>query len=172
MLKQVKASLPRTIESVFFRADSGFFSGELLDLLEGFGWDYLIKVKLKNLKELLEKQQWQSVNGRNDISRRNDISICEFDYTTKSWGNTVRRFKAVRRVKEYVERDFFGNKELVPVYEYACYVSSYKEENALELHNRYKKRAESETWIEQVKSQLLAGKTLVDDFWAMIYYGS
>ncbi len=65
-----------------------------------------------------------------------------------------------------MERDFFGKKELVPVYEYACYVSSYKEENALELHNRYKKRAESETWIEQVKSQLLAGKTLVDDFWA------
>ncbi len=93
MLKQVKASLPRTIKSVFFRADSGFFSGELLDLLEAFGWDYLIKVKLKNLKKLLEKQQWQSVKGRNDIS------ICEFDYTTESWGKTVRRFKAVRRAK-------------------------------------------------------------------------
>jgi len=46
-LKEVKTSLPETIKTVFFRADSGFFSGELFDLLEFFGWDYLVKVKLK-----------------------------------------------------------------------------------------------------------------------------
>lgn len=36
-------------ENVFFRVDSGFFSGELFNLLESYGWDYLVKVKLKNL---------------------------------------------------------------------------------------------------------------------------
>lgn len=30
-LKEVKASLPATIKKVFFRADSGFFSGNLFD---------------------------------------------------------------------------------------------------------------------------------------------
>ncbi len=29
--------------------DSSFFSGKLFDFLEFFGWDYLVKVKLKNL---------------------------------------------------------------------------------------------------------------------------
>jgi len=48
-LKEVGAGLPTNITKVFFRADSGFFSGELFDLLESFGWDYLVKVKLKNL---------------------------------------------------------------------------------------------------------------------------
>jgi len=54
-LKEVGASLPTNITKVFFRADSGFFSGELFDLLESFGWDYLVKVKLKNLAGLLKK---------------------------------------------------------------------------------------------------------------------
>ncbi|MCK4629802.1 MAG: transposase [Bacteroidales bacterium] len=35
-LKEVQSSLPRNIRKVFFRADSGFFSGELFDLLESF----------------------------------------------------------------------------------------------------------------------------------------
>ncbi|MBS3769979.1 MAG: transposase [Bacteroidales bacterium] len=48
-LKEVEASLPDTIKKVFFPAESGFFKGPLLDLLEDYGWDYLIKVKLKKL---------------------------------------------------------------------------------------------------------------------------
>lgn len=156
-LKEVKASLPETIKTVFFRADSGYFGGALLDLLERYGWDYLLKVKLKNLKQVLELQEWSIVRG---------CWICEFDYTTKSWKGKVRRFKAIRTVKQYVERDFFGQKELVPIFEYACYVSSYDNKDAVELHGLYKERSTSETWIEEVKGQLLAGKTLTDDFWA------
>ena len=157
-IKEVKASLQQNIKKVFFRADSGFFSGKLLDLLEKFCWDYLIKVKLKNLQKLLEKQQWQILN--ND----KDVEICEFEYQAETW-KEKRKLKGRRTVKEYVEKDFFGKKEKVPVYEYSCYVSSY-DKNADELHELYKKRSTSETWIEQVKSQLMAGKTLTDNFWA------
>jgi hypothetical protein len=53
-LKEVKASLPKNIAKVFFRADSGFFAEGLFDLLESFCWDYLVKVKLKNLEKLLQ----------------------------------------------------------------------------------------------------------------------
>ena len=159
-LKETRASLPKTIKNVFFRADSGYFGGKLLDLLEDFEWDYLIKVKLKNLKKLLENQAWTKVVGQKDVW------FCEFEYTTDSWNGKVRKFKAIRTVKEYVERDYFGKKELIPVYQYACYVSSYIKKDAIELHELYKQRSTSETWIEQVKTQLLAGKTLTDDFWA------
>lgn len=159
-LKEVQSSLPDIMKTVFFRADSGFFGGDLLDLLESYKWNYLIKVKLKNLKQLLEKQTFKELKGQPTIS------ICEFDYTTKEWNGKVRKLKAIRTVKEYVESTYLGKIEFIPVYEYACYISSYENKDANELHELYKQRATSETWIEQVKSQLLAGKTLTDDFWA------
>jgi len=158
-LKEVEASLPKRIQHIFFRADSGFFSGNLLDLLESFSWDYLIKVKLKGLVSLLERQNWEI------IDKNNDIAICEFMYKAASW-EKARVLKAIRTVKEYVEADFFGSKKIIPVYQYACYVSSYDNLDAVELHENYKQRSTSETWIEQVKGQAMAGATLTDDFWA------
>jgi hypothetical protein len=157
-LKEVEASLPENIAKVFFRADNGFFSGKLFDLLESFGWDYLVKVKLKNLAVLLKKQEWEV------IDKQKDIAICEFAYKAGSWKD-ARILKAIRTVKEYVETDFFGESKIVPIYQYACYISTY-ELDAAGLHKIYKQRSTSETWIEQVKSHVMAGATLTGDFWA------
>jgi len=157
-LKEVEASLPKNITMVFFQADSGFFSGKLFDLLESFGRDYLVKVKLKNLVELLKKQEWEVSD------KQKDIAICEFAYKAGSW-EEARILKAIRTVKEYVETDFFGESKIVPVYQYACYISTY-EFDAAGLHKIYKQCSTSETWIEQVKSHVMAGATLTGDFWA------
>jgi len=157
-MKEVRASLPESVKKVFFRADSGFFSGALFDLLEFFGWDYLVKVKFKNLKKLLKSQIWTEVSGKKDIA------ICEFSYQAKGWGKP-RKLKAMRSVKEYVRATYFGQEQFIPVYQYVCYSSSYAL-NANELHQIYKQRSTSETWIEQVKGQAMAGGTLTDDFWA------
>lgn len=73
--------------------------------------------------------------------------------------------KAIRSVKEYVEVEYFGEKSIVPVYQYYCYISSYEIDTA-QLHEIYKQRSTSEIWIEQVKGQTMAGSTLTDDFWA------
>jgi len=157
-LKEVQSSLPRNVRKVFFRADSGFFSGNLFDLLESFSWDYLVKVKLKNLESLLKVQDWT------DVEDAKDVAICEFIYQAGSWQQT-RILKAMRTVKEYVEVSYLGELKTVPVYQYVCYVSSY-DVNAIELHELYKQRSTSETWIEQVKGHAMAGNTLTDDFWA------
>jgi len=157
-LKEVQGSLPRDIKKVFFRADSGFFSGELFDLLESFCWDYLVKVKLKNLEDLLKAQTWVDVEGFKDVA------TCEFSYQAKSWQRS-RTLKAMRTVKEYVEVSYLGEKKMVPVYQYACYISSYGMD-AIELHELYKQRSTSETWIEQLKGHVMAGSTLTDDLWA------
>jgi hypothetical protein len=157
-LKEVQSSLPRNVRKVFFRADSGFFSGDLFDLLESFSWDYLVKVKLKNLESLLKVQDWT------DVEDAKDVAICEFIYQAKSWQRS-RVLKAMRTVKEYVEVSYLGELKTVPVYQYVCYVSSY-DVNAIELHELYKQRSTSETWIEQVKGHAMAGNTLTDDFWA------
>lgn len=157
-LKEVRSSLPRTVTKVFFRADSGFFSGNLFDLLESYSWDYLVKVKLKNLEGLLKAQEWT------DVKDAKDVAICEFVYQAKSWQHS-RVLKAMRTVKEYVKVSYLGEITMVPVYQYVCYVSSY-DMDAVELHEVYKQRSTSETWIEQVKGHTMAGNTLTDDFWA------
>ncbi|MEE4285389.1 MAG: IS1380 family transposase [Mariniphaga sp.] len=157
-LKEVKSSLPETIDKVFFRADSGFFSGRLFDLLESYGWDYLVKMKLKNLEKLLQSKSWESIKGKEDVA------ICEFTYKAKGWGKP-RILRAMRSVKEYVQVEYLGEKQIVPVYQYVCYASNL-DMDATQLHELYKQRSTSETWIEQVKGQTMAGATFTDDFWA------
>ena len=157
-LREVEASLPGSVEKVFFRADSGFFSGKLFDLLESYNWDYLVKVKLKGLKKLLGSQKWTMADAKRDIA------VCEFTYRAKGW-KKARTLRAIRTVKEYVEVGFLGRREVVPVYQYACYASSY-DKGAVELHALYRQRSVSETWIEQVKGHTMAGGTLTNDFWA------
>ena len=157
-LKEVKASLPKTVEKVFFRADSGFFSGGLFDLLDFFNWDYLVKVKLKNLEKLLQRQTWVPIQGQKDIA------ICEFIYRANGWGEP-RLLKAIRSVKEYVQVEYLGQNQIVPVFQYVCYASNL-DLDAIGLHELYKQRSTSETWIEQVKGQTMAGATLTDNFWA------
>jgi len=157
-IKQTQALLPSNIMQVFFRADSGFFNGALFDLLESFHWTYLVKVKLKNLKALLASQTWYTLPG-NPL-----LAICEFQYQGANW-NKKRTLKAIRSITEWVAVDFMGTKQWVAQYEYACYCSNLTG-NVLELHELYKQRATSETWIEQVKNQLFAGATLTDDFHA------
>ena len=73
-LKEVQSSLPRNVRKVFFRADSGFFSEGLFDFLKSFSWDYMVKVKLKNLDDLLQAQDWTYVENTKDVA------ICEFSY--------------------------------------------------------------------------------------------
>ena len=117
-----------------------------------------MKVKLKNLEDLLKAQKWTDVEGVKNVA------ICEFKYRAKSW-QCSRMLKATRSVKEYVEVSYLGEKKMVPVYQYACYISSYGMD-AIELHELYKQRSASKTWIEQLKGHVMAGSTLTDDFWA------
>jgi len=76
--------------------------------LESYGWDYLVKVKLKNLKKLLESKTWEPIKGKKDID------ICEFTYKAHGWSKS-RTLKAIRSVKEYVEVEYLGEKSIVPV---------------------------------------------------------
>ena len=157
-IRQTCALFPDHIQHVFFRADSGFFSGCLFDLLEELRWSYLVKVKMKGLKKLLERQCWRV------LPDNPHIAICEFTYKGNGWAKE-RTLKAIRTVTEWVEVEFMGQKQLAPKYEYACYCSSL-DGHAAQLHEIYKERSTSETWIEQVKTQLLAGTTLSDNFHA------
>ena len=155
-VKQIKANLPSEIDQVFFRADSGFFNGKLFDTLVGFDWNFLVKVKLKGLVKLLEKQTWVIQNKK--------ISVCTFEYKAKAWSKSYT-FMGIRILKGYDRISFFGKVEYVAVYTYICLATNI-DCTELEAYELYKQRSTSETWIEQVKGQLRAAKTLTDSFWA------
>jgi len=154
-LKQTLAILPGHIKHIFFRADSGFFSGELFDLLEEGSHQYLVKVKLKNMSDWLRKREWVKLNGK--------VSICEFSYQAKDW-KVSRRLKAIRILTGFSQYELLGVIYQAPKYEYFCYCSNLKGLNAKELHALYRARAESENWIEHTKEQLHASQTVTDDF--------
>jgi len=157
--KQIAVTLPGKISNVFYRADSGFFNGKLFDLLEELNWKYLIKVKFKGMKERFKSLDWTATD------KEGHICISEFEYKAASWSKS-RILKVIRTVEKWEQREFFGQTQMIPVYQYSCYCSNLENKTALELHDIYKERSTSETWIEQVKSQLLAGKTLTSDFHA------
>ena len=155
-MKQTLAALPPKVKKVFFRADSGFFCGPLFDLLEEKGHEYLVKAKLtRAIKWVLSAQSWVKINS--------ETAVCEFEYQAQGWSK-ARKMYAVRIVKKYVERAWFGQIELLPEYEYFCYCTNLKGLSSIKIHALYGQRAECENWIENVKNQLCAGKTITDDF--------
>jgi len=143
--KQLLANLPEKTH-LFFRADSGFFVGELLDLLEKFFHDYLIKVKLKNLIALLVAQRWVATPGRPGWEQ------CVFWHKCGNWLRS-RQFVALRQ-EQAPEPTSQPTLFKVKKYDYFCYVVSKLDDCPWTTHKRYGKRATSETWIEEAKNQM------------------
>lgn len=155
-LKQALSMIPKGIASLLVRADRGYFDGKLINVIESYhNVRYLIKVKMRNLNDLLRKQDWDKIPGMPDWE------MSEFYYQAKSW-DRKRRFVAVRKFKGMLETDsFFPFRD----YSYFCYVTNI-EESPLQLHRLYGDRGESENWIESVKNQLYAATILTKGFWA------
>ena len=153
--KECFAKLPPNVWKIFVRADSGFFNGNFLDLLESKGCEYLIKVKLKKLKQLLMRQSWRkSVHYKG-------IETSLFIHKCSTW-NKSRTFMAIRKiVKEADQYMLFPE----PEYEFFCYVTNCNI-TPMKAHKRYGERATSENWIEWCKNHMASGTILTQEFWA------
>jgi DDE family transposase len=154
-MEQALSMLPSKVASLLVRADSGYFDNKLMRVIEGFGaFQYLIKVKMRNLNSLLGKQDWDK------IPEMPGWEMCGFYHRCKGW-EKERRFVAVRK---YVGLRDAGSLFPVREYSYFCYVTNI-DESPLYLHGLYGDRGNSENWIEAVKNQLYAGTILTDNFW-------
>lgn len=153
-MKECEARINKAIK-VIVRADSGFFDGSLLDYLETVGWGYLIKVKLKNLNTLLEKQEWKII----DAKRLPGWEQTEFEYKCSVW-KKARKFKAVRQLIR-IEKGLIELRE----YQYFCYVTT-ENLHPYAAHKKYGERATCETWIEECKTHMNAGHIRTSEFWA------
>jgi hypothetical protein len=156
-MKQLLAQLPQH-HRIIFRGDSGYFVGALLEYLDALGHGYLIKVKLKNLPQLLAQQYWSPVRSQPGWQQ------CEFQYQARGW-SAPRFFVAVRQRKEIVNDH--PQEELLERedYDYFCYVTT-EPLTAWQAHRKYGERATSETWIEEAKAQIGMAHIKTDDFLA------
>jgi hypothetical protein len=151
-MKELMAGLRKGVKYLL-RADSGFFDGDLLDHLESVEAGYLIKVKLKNLDQLLAKQNWVI------STKHQGWEETTFSHQCGTWSK-ARPFVAVR-YQTGVADDMYKT----PIYDSFCYVSTEKK-SPMETHHHYGKRATSETWIEECKSQMGAGYIRTSEFLA------
>lgn len=113
MLLETKAQLPKNIKKVFFRADSGFFDVQTIACLEEMNWDYLIKVKLKNMHALLAAATWQESSK--------GIFVAEIPYRIKC---KQLMFKALKTLVSRENIDFFGKQIANESYEYAVFATN------------------------------------------------
>lgn len=157
-MKECLGRIPKRVWKIIVRGDSAFFNGALFDLLESNSIGYVIKVKMKNLQELLEKQTWQKVKNMNGVE------IAEFEYECKGWKRR-RRFVVVRILIGQLTGSSLFPDFSEPEYEYFCYVTNMKL-SPWGTHKFYGKRAASENWIDWCKNQMAGGNILTNDFWA------
>ncbi len=162
-IRQLLAYVPGNIKRIFFRMDSGFFDNNLLEVISNAGHTYLVKVKFKGMRKLLAIQNWK------EEEKKSEFSTCEFAHTFNVVSEEGKKVLITRNLKAVRVQTVSGKGSMgedIIGYDYFCYSSNLEDKNAIDLHNIYRQRGESENWIEQVKNHLLAGKTLVDDFWA------
>jgi hypothetical protein len=155
-MKQLAIQMPPKMR-ILFRGDSGFFVGELMDWPDQMGHGYLIKVKLKGLASLLDKQDWQA------IPKCPGWEQCEFLHQCGQWSRP-RRFVAVRRPATV---DNGPQKSLLtePVYVSFCYVTT-ERLTPWQTHKTYGQRATCETWLDEAKNQMGLAHVKSHDFMA------
>lgn len=154
-LQALWPQLPPSDRPYLVRADSGFFSGAVLQTLEDQDARYLITVKLRNMQTLVGRCSWESIPGAPDLA------YAEQAYQARGWPQPRTLVFVRRRVREKRTGVLFP----VEYVTYECFVTNVTDA-PVELWRLYHDRGECENWIAAVKQQLHAGTTLVDDFWA------
>lgn len=155
-VKQLLAHLPKRTRLIF-RADSGYFVGTLLDLLDARGHGYLIKVKLRNLHQLLAQQHWTAITGQPGWEQ------CQFRYRCADW-SAARTFVGVRQIRPQMDSPQLDLLQTVE-YDSFCYVTT-EALTPWQTHKKYGERATCETWIEEAKRQMGLGHLRTSSFLA------
>jgi len=159
--KECFSKLPKRVWKKIVRADSGFFSGDYFDFLESKRVAYVIKVKLKNLRRILSREELKWRKARNS-----DIyETVSFKYKCKGW-KRARRFVAIRTLKKV---DSKGNLFTLKEYEYHCFVTNIRHWSPMKVYRFYKKRSTCENWIDEVKNQCAAGQFTKQSFWSSAF---
>lgn len=160
MIKEIIANLKDDVESIVFRMDSGYFSEEIIEVLEAAGYYYLIKAKHYGTFPALayaneEKIIWDGCNDHKQISSR----MIKPAKWSKERNFIITREKKAEG-KEIQEKIFEYDE-----YDHDFYVSNMNL-TANEILNLYKKRGNCENYIKEAKYDMNVGTMLLNSFWA------
>src|SRR3989449_2041519 len=148
-LDGVCAALPKTVERVYARADSGFYCREAVEAYEKHGcWFVVSARKTSRLVDELKAARWTG-SPRADADGQ-----CEFWYQPEGWGKAYR-FIALRYVKKPKDDEAEGPAQYqlfdTPEYTYRVFVTSMK--GAIDvLAWFYNQRAGAENLIKEANN--------------------
>ncbi|MEI7775993.1 MAG: IS1380 family transposase [Verrucomicrobiota bacterium] len=157
-LREALALLPAGWKLRTVRADSGFFSEELLEFLEERGLTYIVVARLSSYvrRKAVGLRQWIHIDE--------NYAVSEFEAQLFGW-KKPRRFVVVRELvrdtKEAVGRKLLD----VPGYTFRIFVTN-RVEDALVLWRDYNQRAIIEQRIEELKAELNADGFCMKQFFA------
>lgn len=135
------------------RMDSGFFSGQIMSLLEGGrkvpSVDYIVRARMNSriAEGILGIKRWT----RNDSVMPN-VSYGEFNYKAKEWTKS-RRAVVVRTplsVPVATQGSLFEESDLLYSYDYKVFITSLRL-SADQVHLLYNRRADCENRIKELK---------------------
>jgi hypothetical protein len=157
-IRDALLKLPKGVNKIFLRGDSGFYKSDFIDYLENCGRiiRYVIKIKMKNM---ISNLRLGAIKDWKDIGY--GLSISETTYKAPKWDKT-RRIIVLRKEIKYHDKE-----QLIPHigYEFFCFVTNlnWKPETVLSFYN---KRAGAENYIKDFKYGYGWGKMLTYKYWA------
>src|SRR6516162_6428413 len=145
-LKSVFAALPLPVDTIFARADSGFYCGEAVVAYQSRGVQFIISSrKTAPLVEQLKAAEWKPA-ARTDADGQ-----CEFRYQPEGWGKAYR-FLALRYQKKSKPKKAGEPEQYqwfdTPQYTYRVFVTDRKDAIDL-LVWFYDQRAGAENLIQE-----------------------
>lgn len=167
------ARLPKTIRTIIFRADSGFFVEALMTLLERLGHFYVIAAKLY---PTLLARIIQIPNAAYQPFE-DGWEITTIHFALDKW-STAHKFIVLRRLKKRSRQtSLLGDNNQ---YEYHAYCTNRHDLLPKELVEFYRARATSENYIKEAKSDTRFKYFTVQKFWgnealfqiAMLFYNA
>jgi hypothetical protein len=149
-LESVFAALPEGVETMYARADSGFYCVEAVETYEKAGVQFIISArKTSRLIDELKAAQWTG-SPKTDADGQ-----CEFRYQPEGWGQAYR-FVALRYEKKKKEAAAAEKPEQyhlfdTPQYSYRVFVTNMSDGIAM-LTWFYNQRAGAENLIKEAKN--------------------
>lgn len=159
MIKEIIANLKDEVDNIVFRMDSGYFSEEIAEVIEGAGYQYVVKAK--EYKNLLEKAYDRPVKIWQDYGyQKQAMFVC---MKPDKW-NKARKFTVVRELKPEEERKQLSLLESSD-YTHAMYVTNTTWE-LVDTVKFYEKRGNCENYIKETKYDMNIGSLKMKSFWA------
>ena len=159
MIKEIIANLKDAVDNIVFRMDSGYFSEEIVEVIEEAGYQYVIKAK--GYPNLVGKGYDRSVKIWEEYGyQKQAMFVC---MKPDKW-NKARKFAVVRELKPEEERKQLSFLESSN-YDHAMYVTNtmWKLADTVKF---YEKRGNCENYIKETKYDMNIGSLKMKSFWA------